>query len=76
MNIDRASMEQWLGTDNKLDEAIDILVDIINGDYKIKTFKNDVSSYFEPDDRGDIERWSVVYVEMKLILSTDITQSL
>ena len=56
MNIDRASMEQWLGTDNKLDEAIDILVDIINGDYNIKTFKNDVSSYFEPDYRGDIER--------------------
>ena len=56
MNIDKASMEQWLGTDNQLNEAVEILVDIVNGDYSPETLKNDVMAYFEPDDRGDIER--------------------
>ena len=50
---DRKSIEQWLGTDNQLIEAIDILTDIYNGDYTVKAFRNDVDSYFEPDDRDD-----------------------
>ena len=53
---DRKSIEQWLGTDNQLVEAIDILTDIYNGDYTVKAFRNDVLSYFEPDDRGDMNR--------------------
>ena len=76
MNIDKASMEQWLGTDNQLNEAVEILVDIVNGDYSPETLKNDVMAYFEPDDRGDIERWNVVYVKIRYILNTDIPQSL
>jgi len=51
--IDRASIEQWLGTDKQLDEAIIILVDMFNGDYPVETFREDVNSYFEPDDRDD-----------------------
>ena len=54
--IDRASIEQWLGTDNQLDEAIIILVDMFNGDYPIENFREDVLSYFQPDDRGDMNR--------------------
>ena len=54
--IDRASIEQWLGTGNQLDEALEILVDMFNGDYLIGNFRNDVLSYFEPDDRGDMNR--------------------
>ena len=53
---DRASIEQWLGTSNQLFEAIDILTDIYNGDYTVKAFRNDVDEYFEPDDRGDMNR--------------------
>ena len=53
---DRKSIKQWLGTDNQLVEAIDILTDIYNGDYTVKAFRNDVLSYFEPDDRGDMNR--------------------
>ena len=53
---DRKSIEQWLGTDNQLIEAIDILTDIYNGDYTVKAFRNDVDSYYEPDDRGDMNR--------------------
>ena len=56
MNIEKASMEQWLGTDNQLNEAIDILTDLYNGDYTVKAFRSDVDEYYEPDDRGDIER--------------------
>ena len=54
--IDRASIEQWLGTDKQLDEAIIILVDMFNGDYPIENFREDVLSYFQPDDRDDINR--------------------
>ena len=53
---DRKSIEQWLGTDNQLIEAIDILADIYNGDYTVETLRDDVNGYFEPDDRGDINR--------------------
>jgi hypothetical protein len=53
---DRKSIEQWLGTDNQLIEAIDILTDIYNGDYTVENFRMDVRAYFEPDDRGDINR--------------------
>ena len=52
--IDRASIEQWLGTDRQLDEALEILVDMFNGDYSVEMFRNDVNSYYEPDDRGDM----------------------
>lgn len=54
--IDRASIEQWLGTGNQLDEAIIILVDMFNGDYLLENFREDVLSYFQPDDRDDINR--------------------
>ena len=54
--IDEGSIRQWLGTDRQLGEAIDILVDIFNGDYPIENFREDVLSYFQPDDRGDINR--------------------
>ena len=38
------------------EEAVEILTDIFNGDYTIKSFRNDVLANFEPDDRGDINR--------------------
>ena len=54
--IDSASIRLWLGTDNQLSEAVEILMEMFNGDYPVETFRNDVNSYFEPDDRGDIDR--------------------
>ena len=54
--IDTASIRQWLGTENQLNEAIEILKDIINGGYAVETFRNDVIEYFNDDDRGDINR--------------------
>ena len=52
--IDRASIEQWINGESGL--AVEILVDIFNGHYSVENFRNDVLSYFEPDDRGDINR--------------------
>ena len=51
--IDRKGIQQWLGTDNQLSEAVEILMDMFNGDYPVETFREDVNSYFEPDDRDD-----------------------
>ena len=52
--MDKRSIEQWINGESGLAE--EILVDLINGDYSVEMLKNDVMSYFEPDDRGDIER--------------------
>ena len=51
--IDKASMYTYLTSD---EEAVEILVDMFNGDYKAEQFKNDVMAHFEPDDRGYINR--------------------
>jgi len=52
--MDKRSIEQWINGESGLAE--EILVDLINGDYSVEMLKNDVMAYFEPDDRGDIER--------------------
>ena len=51
--IDKRSMHTYLTSE---DEAVEILVDMFNGDYPVETFRNDVKSYYEPDDRGDMNR--------------------
>ena len=61
LKLDKKSLEQWLGNNSEdcgsgYDEMIEMLVDIFNGDYTIEAFKNDIMSYYEPDDRGDINR--------------------
>ena len=38
------------------DEAIEIIVDLINDDYTVENLKNDYRAYFTPDDRGDMNR--------------------
>ena len=51
--VDKASMLQYLSS---YEEAVEILVDLVNDDYTIKALKNDFLAHFEPDDRGDINR--------------------
>ena len=50
---DKISVMQAFGFD---DEALEIVVDLINGDYTVENLRNDYQAYFEPDDRGDINR--------------------
>ena len=47
---DKISVMQAFGFD---DEALEIVVDLINGDYTVKNLRNDYQAYFEPDDRDD-----------------------
>ena len=54
--IDRRGIQQWLGTGNQLSEAIEILMDMFNGDYTVRDLKMDIRAYYEPDDRGDMNR--------------------
>ena len=50
---DKISVMQAFGFS---DEALAIVVDLINGDYTVENLRNDYQAYFEPDDRGDINR--------------------
>mgnify|MGYP003153229644 FL=1 len=50
---DKISVMQAFGFS---DEALEIVVDLINGDYTVENLRNDYQAYFEPDDRGDINR--------------------
>jgi hypothetical protein len=50
---DKISVMQAFGFE---DEALEILVDLINGDYTVENLRKDYQAYFEPDDRGDINR--------------------
>ena len=42
--------------DNDVVILAEIVADIFNGDYTVKSLRNDVIAAFEPDDRGDINR--------------------
>jgi hypothetical protein len=54
VRMDKESMEQWINGESGY--AVEVLVDIFNGDYSVENFREDVLSYFQPDDRGDINR--------------------
>ena len=53
LKADKASMLTYL---TSTDEAVEILVDLVNEDYSVKSLMNDFYAHFEPDDRGDMER--------------------
>jgi hypothetical protein len=35
----------WLGSDNTLEQAIEIIADVANGDYKPKLLKEEIAEY-------------------------------
>lgn len=44
--ITKEMVEQWQGSDNLgVDDLLDLLTDIVNGDYPIDIFKADVLEY-------------------------------
>lgn len=48
MTITKEMMESWIGSDNmSVDEFLDLLVDIVNGDYPVDVFKKDVLDFQE-----------------------------
>jgi hypothetical protein len=38
---------EWLGSDDTLEQAVEIIADIANGDYKPKDLRQEVSDYSE-----------------------------
>lgn len=39
-------LENWLGTDNGRDTCIDILLDLLNGDYQVPQMRQDILETF------------------------------
>lgn len=59
--------ENWLGSDNTLDEAIEIITDVANGEYTPENLRKDIASMMEaesfeapmpiyPPSKGDVDR--------------------
>ena len=50
MVVDRVTkqmVEEWLGTDNKLEEAIEVIQELANGQYTIDNLNKDIIQYYE-----------------------------
>lgn len=48
--ITKSQILAWIGSDNTLNEAINVLEQLANGDYCIEEFKQDIASYNEADE--------------------------
>ena len=49
MVVDRVTkqmVEEWLGTSNKLEEAIEVIEELANGQYTIDGLNQDIIEYF------------------------------
>ena len=44
--ISKVKVREWLGTDNQLEEAIEIIRDMANGDYSVELLKKDIIEYY------------------------------
>ena len=54
MVVDRVSkelIEEWLGTDNKLEEAIEVIEELANGQYTIDGLNQDIIEYFAQKEK-------------------------
>ena len=47
--FDEVQIEHWLGTDNKLKEAIEIITEIANEQYTVETLIEDLEKMFPED---------------------------
>ena len=50
MVVDRVTkqmVEYWLGTDNQLKEAIEVIQELANGQYTIDNLNKDIIQYYE-----------------------------
>ncbi len=52
MRITEDMIEAWIGTDNmSVDDFIGLLTELINGDYTIEDFKDDVLTYDRNEEK-------------------------
>jgi len=60
MVVDRVTkqmVEYWLGTDNQLKEAIEVIQELANGQYTIDNLNKDIIQYYEGNWKYMEEKW-------------------
>ena len=45
-NITKENVREWLGTSNQLNEAIEVIQELANGQYTIDALNQDIIEYF------------------------------
>ena len=59
--ITREKVRQWLGTDNQLEEAIEVIYEIAIGEYSTKMLNKDIMEYYmgnweyKKEEKSDID---------------------
>ena len=49
MKITNKMVREWLGTSNQLNEAVDVIQEIVNGEYTIEALNQDIAEYLSED---------------------------
>ena len=60
MVVDRVTkqmVEEWLGTSNQLNEAIEVIKELANGQYTIDSLNQDITEYYEGNWTYKEEKW-------------------
>ena len=55
MVVDRVTkkmVEEWLGTDNQLEEAIEVIQELANGQYTIDNLNEDIISTYDGKEKN------------------------
>jgi hypothetical protein len=47
--LTKEKVEQWLGTSNQLSEAIEVIYEILVGEYSAKALRQDIIEYYNGD---------------------------
>ena len=45
--VTKQMVEEWLGTSNQLNEAIEVIQELANGQYTIDSLNQDITEYYE-----------------------------
>ena len=49
LRVTNEMVREWLGTSNQLNEAIDVIQEIANGQYTVDALHQDIAEYFSED---------------------------
>lgn len=47
MRLTKKMVKDWLGTSNQLNEAVEVIYEIANDEYKVEALKQDIVEYYE-----------------------------
>ena len=65
--ITKDDIENWIGSDNTLEETLDILTKIANRSYSIKLFREEVIGYMKMKTKKELIDWIQTNCEGMLI---------